>query len=232
MNDLDVSKVTRLEVIDENGRSYVKYQISDIEFSLQDDARTLKIFLKVSNEQTNSVYLNTFWNQRMKSLLEYMKHKDGTYVSVDLSADSKVQLDNYLNMTLDPMDRVDSTSYHTTIIYSRTPVPDAEKFKGTPVEGAATAIKWEVFPTKNDGKCLVLKLEFPFAEKLNRTLTDMGATSDYDEYKPHITIAYDFQGDIDPTTMALPQFPLYFDPVKVAPLETDYVSPNKFIDRQ
>lgn len=54
MNELDVSKVTRLEVIDENGRSYVKYQISDIEFSLQDDARTLKIFLKVSNEQTNS----------------------------------------------------------------------------------------------------------------------------------------------------------------------------------
>lgn len=54
MNDLDVSKVTRLEVIDENGRSYVKYQISDIEFSLQDDARTLKIFLKVLNERTNS----------------------------------------------------------------------------------------------------------------------------------------------------------------------------------
>ena len=54
MNDLDVSKVTRLEVIDENGRSYVKYRISDIEFSLQDDARTLKIFLKVSNERTNS----------------------------------------------------------------------------------------------------------------------------------------------------------------------------------
>lgn len=51
MNDLDVSKVTRLEVIDENGRSYVKYQISDIEFSLQDDARTLKIFLEVKNEQ-------------------------------------------------------------------------------------------------------------------------------------------------------------------------------------
>jgi hypothetical protein len=50
MNDLDVSKVTRLEVIDENGRSYTKYQISDIEFSLQDDARTLKIFLEVSNE--------------------------------------------------------------------------------------------------------------------------------------------------------------------------------------
>jgi hypothetical protein len=47
MNELDVSKVTRLEVIDENGRSYTKYRISDIKFSLQDDDRTLKIFLEV-----------------------------------------------------------------------------------------------------------------------------------------------------------------------------------------
>ena len=49
MIELDVSKVTRLEVIDENGRRYVKYQISDIKFSLQDDDRTLKIFLEVNN---------------------------------------------------------------------------------------------------------------------------------------------------------------------------------------
>lgn len=46
----DVSKVTRLEVIDEKGRSYTKYQISDIKFSLQDDERTLKIFLEIHNE--------------------------------------------------------------------------------------------------------------------------------------------------------------------------------------
>jgi hypothetical protein len=51
MNDLDVSKVTRLEVIDENGRSYVKYHISDVKFSLQDDDRTLKIFLELNNER-------------------------------------------------------------------------------------------------------------------------------------------------------------------------------------
>lgn len=156
-----------------------------------------------------------------------MKHKDGTYVAIDLTDDSKVQLDNYLKLTLDPMNRVDPDSYHITIIYSRTPVPDAEKFAGTSAPGFALVTKWEVFPTKNDGKCLVMKLDFPFAERLNRTLTEMGATSDYDEYKPHVTVAYDFQGDIDPDALARPQFPLFFDTVKVAPLETDYVSPNK-----
>ena len=53
MNELDVSKVTRLEVIDENGRSYTKYHIAGIKFSLQDDDRTLKIFLEVNNELHN-----------------------------------------------------------------------------------------------------------------------------------------------------------------------------------
>lgn len=37
-------KVTRVEVIDENGRSYTKWNCQ-VEFSYQDDGRTLKLFL-------------------------------------------------------------------------------------------------------------------------------------------------------------------------------------------
>ncbi len=37
--------ITRLEVIDEQGRAYANYNISSIEFSLQDGSRTLKIFI-------------------------------------------------------------------------------------------------------------------------------------------------------------------------------------------
>jgi hypothetical protein len=36
---------------DENGRSYVKYRVESVEFSLQDDGQTLKIFLEVNDEQ-------------------------------------------------------------------------------------------------------------------------------------------------------------------------------------
>jgi hypothetical protein len=42
---MKLPKVTRVEVIDENGRSYVKYGV-EVELSYQDDARTLKLFLK------------------------------------------------------------------------------------------------------------------------------------------------------------------------------------------
>lgn len=37
--------VTRVEVIDETGRAYVKYNRSDVEISIQDDGRTLKLFV-------------------------------------------------------------------------------------------------------------------------------------------------------------------------------------------
>ena len=42
---IKLPRVTRVEVIDDNGRSYVNYNV-EVELSYQDDARTLKLFLK------------------------------------------------------------------------------------------------------------------------------------------------------------------------------------------
>jgi hypothetical protein len=42
--------VTRVEVIDENGRTYVNWNKNNIvELSLQDDGKTLKIFISKKN---------------------------------------------------------------------------------------------------------------------------------------------------------------------------------------
>ena len=38
--------VTRLEVIDSEGRSYTNYLVRNITFSLQDDGKTLKLFVE------------------------------------------------------------------------------------------------------------------------------------------------------------------------------------------
>ena len=44
---IPTDKITRLEVIEyNNGRAYVNMNVKDLEFSLQDDGRTLKIFVK------------------------------------------------------------------------------------------------------------------------------------------------------------------------------------------
>ena len=161
------------------------------------------------------------------SLMEYAKHKDGTYVSMDLNDECRELLDNFVEMNLGLTERVDKSTYHITIIYSRTPVPSAEAYIGTLADVDAKVTGYEVFPTKNDGKCLVMRIDFPFANLLNKQLTAEGATSDYDSYKPHMTVAYDIKQEIDPHTLPVPQFPIKFGPVKVAPLDPQFTPENK-----
>jgi len=40
-----LGKVTRVEVLDKQGRSYGKYGVKKVEIQLQDDDRTLKVFV-------------------------------------------------------------------------------------------------------------------------------------------------------------------------------------------
>ena len=42
--------ITRVEVIDDQGRSYSQWDVRDVQVSFQDDDRTLKIFLRGNNE--------------------------------------------------------------------------------------------------------------------------------------------------------------------------------------
>lgn len=52
---MNTEKVTRIEVIDHQnepmiGRAYTKYNCQNVELSLQDDGRTLKIFISKKQE--------------------------------------------------------------------------------------------------------------------------------------------------------------------------------------
>ena len=42
----DFSDVSRVEIIDSTGRAYVNLDVTSVEISLQDNARTLKVFIK------------------------------------------------------------------------------------------------------------------------------------------------------------------------------------------
>ena len=47
-------EVTRVEVITDDGREFVRYDCNNVQVSLQDDGRTLKVFLKqeqISDEE-------------------------------------------------------------------------------------------------------------------------------------------------------------------------------------
>lgn len=58
---MNTKKITRVEVIDDHGRSYVAQGVHDLRLELQDDERTLKIFLSATgvpgyNWTTGEVY--------------------------------------------------------------------------------------------------------------------------------------------------------------------------------
>lgn len=42
----DFAKVNRVEVIDNDGRVYTKYNVKDVSYQLQDGAQTLKLFVE------------------------------------------------------------------------------------------------------------------------------------------------------------------------------------------
>ena len=161
----------------------------------------------------------------LASLSQYSKHKDGTYVSFQMDEHTRALLDNFVEMNLGLAERVAASTYHITVIYSRTPVPAAEDYSGK-ATAVANPVAYEVFQTKDAGKCLVLRINSTEASALNTQLVKLGATSDYDEYKPHVTIAYNTEMPEDLSTLPLPQFPLVFDQIQVEALDPVFVPSN------
>lgn len=55
MKNLTINEITRLEIIGPSGRVYTNWNVSTLELSLQDNDRTLKIFVGENNDnQTES----------------------------------------------------------------------------------------------------------------------------------------------------------------------------------
>ena len=51
LKNIDLWDVTRVEVIDNNGRSYTKNWVDSVEIQLQDDRKTLKLFVHYDDEE-------------------------------------------------------------------------------------------------------------------------------------------------------------------------------------
>ena len=56
MNKKEFENVTRLEVIGPNGREVVSYGVKNLNFSVQDNGKTLKVFYDVDDDLANNVH--------------------------------------------------------------------------------------------------------------------------------------------------------------------------------
>ena len=48
---VDLNRATRVEVVDDDGRSYMEYNAEAVQVSIQDDGKTLKVFLKKGEDK-------------------------------------------------------------------------------------------------------------------------------------------------------------------------------------
>lgn len=122
--------------------------------------------------------------------------KPGTYAGVRFSPATTESLEKYTEDNKIPKP-IGKEHFHTTLLYSRKHLPNYEPAGEYEVPMKGTPTEFEVWPSQPDEKgkiknCLVLKYSCPtLYQRHHKLMLQHGATYDFDEYKPHITISYD-----------------------------------------
>jgi 2'-5' RNA ligase len=150
--------------------------------------------------------------------LKVKNHASGTYMCANVSTKTQKDLAAWVAIHNIP-NASDPKQYHTTIIYSRTSVPEVKDYKvDLPLTGKIT--KWEIFKN-GDKNCLVALVDCPELVEHHKAIrAQFGATHDYPDFKPHITISYDY--GITDVPEDLPSVPIVFTKTHVEPLDTEF----------
>lgn len=140
---------------------------------------------------------------RYIDLFESQETVNGTYMAASFDDPTMDAISEYSRVAGIP-DPVTPSSLHCTIIYSRTIVDIQPNHDCSSALVKPRAL--ELWPVSDGKHVLVITLDCPYLHSRFNEAIAMGATYDYDEYKPHITLSYD-AGDFD--VMNAP--PLMFD---------------------
>ena len=117
----------------------------------------------------------------LEQFLDQYEH--GIYASYKLTSESQKDFlealkRNNINFAVHPEE------FHVTVVYSRRHVSALHGYPFPNVKATTTGI--ELFGPESDIK--VVTLESPELQSIVASLKHLGVTSDYPEYKPHITI--------------------------------------------
>lgn len=153
-------------------------------------------------------------------LLEFKENSEeeikGSYAAVLFDDETAARLaafaeDNRVPNALAPHE------FHTTILASRTPVFWRPMHD---IGHIARPTGFEVWDTQDGKRCLVMRVESPFFQTRFDLGMARGATYDFDEYKPHITLSYDVDEGFDASTLPVPDYDLVIDRERYEPLDT------------
>src|SRR5690554_6091796 len=111
----------------------------------------------------------------MKTFNEF-SHSNGTYACLTPDAESNEKL-VMLSRSLGLEIRDD---YHCTVTYSKRPCPSIEQLSpALPI--MAVVVRADIFPTKDENSCLVLRLMSSDIHELFKQCQMHGASYDYDD---------------------------------------------------
>ena len=116
---------------------------------------------------------------------------------------------------------VEYDDLHVTIIYS-TKYDDFNIYDYTPGDDFGVSFDgYKIFKTKDGTKALVMKLDGDvFKEAHGQMMKNQDLDYSYDEYIPHMTISYDFDGDV--SKLKAPKFDLEFGDFYKEDLDLDW----------
>lgn len=137
-------------------------------------------------------------------------HQDGTYAALYMSKSSQDQLAAWLDQQGIPHD--DPSEFHCTVMFSKTPMPQAEAVAG-PVSVMAKVKNWDLL----GDHATVLLVKCNKAEQIHQLFLDQGASHDWPSYIPHVTI--NSERHLEDLPDQLPEFPLTFDRLEVRPIQ-------------
>lgn len=145
-----------------------------------------------------------------------IEEANGTYAGVRFSENTKNRIMDYIRDAKIP-NPVDAEDLHCTLLYSRKFLPDYNPHGDIDPSVKGHSFKLETWPHNkgedNETVCLVLTFKCkPLERRQKYLLSAHGATFDYDEYKPHVTLSYDV-GDLDASS--LPDIQNYLDEVEI-----------------
>lgn len=124
----------------------------------------------------------------MKSFAQLVEGLKGTYVGVRYSKDSIAMLKDLQRMYKIP-DPTPASKMHTTVLYSRTPVDFPVKTDVN--ETVGRDVQFHVFNTRDGKRALVLKIKSDYLTSRHELGNELGASYDFPDYIPHITLSYD-----------------------------------------
>lgn len=135
--------------------------------------------------------------------LNEIKQNRGTYMGLYVLDPANEQIKQFINDNNIPhKSNSEEKRKHVTLIYSRKYCPNIEVYP----EAVHTAkpVKFEVFPTQDGKRALVVILSAPTVDRRHRELMSLyDLTYDYPQYHSHITLSYDI-GDFDISGLPLP----------------------------